>query len=456
MPLRDTLNDDEASAAVSNSWATTSFSSAVNTSQNRPAIRRRGSDGTARLRNGHNSDRGVHLRARTVDDGTDGAASHPLDSATGSSKDISSLDKRASTNVTRQRSNRYLSNIEASGDAADGDGGGVMPKDSLPGVALKYGITLQELRRANQLWPSDPIHLRKELYIPLDKARHSREFQSTLLDHRIARHEAQPAREEGNGPTEDDRPSQFTIIRVPASRLSYFPPSSSSSTSSTKSSTLPRSAPATGHSPLPSIFTDAAPWKSHIPSSGSIPMPSPFRSPSSGLGVLINSLPLHVFPSARGLFKGRPSIDSTSGTPSSQSDDLEWEHEMEDVSVTSSTGKTFRIGSMRRRHDEHSPDQASVFANGSETGRTIEDVEMNVLDMKASALLPHRGGQIIVQTALSSAKDGSRRKVPYADVGRAEASPLTPTPVRTAQLEPSPAMQFPLSRKQKRSKSQDS
>lgn len=81
---------------------------------------------------------------------------------------------------------------------------------------------------------------------------------------------------------------------------------------------------------------------------------------------------------------------------------------------------------------------------------------MNVLDMKASALLPHRGGQIIVQTALSSAKDGSRRKVPYADVGRAEASPLTPTPVRTAQLEPSPAMQFPLSRKQKRSKSQDS
>lgn len=142
MPLRDTLNDDEASAAVSNSWATTSFSSAVNTSQNRPAIRRRGSDGTARLRNGHNSDRGVHLRARTVDDGTDGAASHPLDSATGSSKDISSLDKRASTNVTRQRSNRYLSNIEASGDAADGDGGGVSGRAREAGSIVEERIVL--------------------------------------------------------------------------------------------------------------------------------------------------------------------------------------------------------------------------------------------------------------------------------------------------------------------------
>ena len=38
--------------------------------------------------------------------------------------------------------------------------------DSIAGVALKYGISLADLRRANHLWASDSIHLRKVLYIP--------------------------------------------------------------------------------------------------------------------------------------------------------------------------------------------------------------------------------------------------------------------------------------------------
>jgi len=33
-------------------------------------------------------------------------------------------------------------------------------------VALHYGISVAALRRANQLWPSDPVHLRTELNIP--------------------------------------------------------------------------------------------------------------------------------------------------------------------------------------------------------------------------------------------------------------------------------------------------
>ncbi|KAH0828188.1 hypothetical protein J3R83DRAFT_3891 [Lanmaoa asiatica] len=42
----------------------------------------------------------------------------------------------------------------------------VGPKDSFAGVALRYGVSIAALRRANQLWPSDPIHLRTELLIP--------------------------------------------------------------------------------------------------------------------------------------------------------------------------------------------------------------------------------------------------------------------------------------------------
>ncbi|KAF8833615.1 hypothetical protein BDN67DRAFT_1017348 [Paxillus ammoniavirescens] len=42
----------------------------------------------------------------------------------------------------------------------------VGPTDTIAGVALRYGISIAALRRANQLWPSDPIHLRTELIIP--------------------------------------------------------------------------------------------------------------------------------------------------------------------------------------------------------------------------------------------------------------------------------------------------
>lgn len=38
--------------------------------------------------------------------------------------------------------------------------------DSLPSVALRYGVSVAALRRANNLWPSDPIYLRTELKIP--------------------------------------------------------------------------------------------------------------------------------------------------------------------------------------------------------------------------------------------------------------------------------------------------
>ncbi|KAH7909297.1 hypothetical protein BJ138DRAFT_1199843 [Hygrophoropsis aurantiaca] len=44
----------------------------------------------------------------------------------------------------------------------------VTPTDTLPRLALRYGVPIAALRRANHLWPTDPIHLRTELVIPRD------------------------------------------------------------------------------------------------------------------------------------------------------------------------------------------------------------------------------------------------------------------------------------------------
>ncbi|EJD38512.1 hypothetical protein AURDEDRAFT_139537 [Auricularia subglabra TFB-10046 SS5] len=51
--------------------------------------------------------------------------------------------------------------------------------DSLAGVALRYGVSVATLRRANGLWASDSIHLRAALVIPdgwelLPKTTHAR------------------------------------------------------------------------------------------------------------------------------------------------------------------------------------------------------------------------------------------------------------------------------------------
>ncbi|KAG1806143.1 uncharacterized protein BJ212DRAFT_793747 [Suillus subaureus] len=50
----------------------------------------------------------------------------------------------------------------------------VSPGDSLVAIALRYGVSLSALRYANQLWPSDPIHLRTQLTIPRHRARHAK------------------------------------------------------------------------------------------------------------------------------------------------------------------------------------------------------------------------------------------------------------------------------------------
>ncbi|VDB85245.1 unnamed protein product [Peniophora sp. CBMAI 1063] len=142
----------------------------------------------------------------------------------------------------------------------------VTPTDSLPGVSLKYGIALSDLRRANQLWAHDSIHLRATLLVPLDQARNARiavvdaaaEGKDLLSPDDGDRFTRSP---DGRGvggsgllsPESSDEPTSYTASPP---RLSQDPSSSSSSrpsrspnrtrtrTSHARSATEPPSAPA--------------------------------------------------------------------------------------------------------------------------------------------------------------------------------------------------------------------
>lgn len=45
----------------------------------------------------------------------------------------------------------------------------VEPTDTLQGLAIKYAVTIEQLRRANKIWANDNIHLFKILKIPVKK-----------------------------------------------------------------------------------------------------------------------------------------------------------------------------------------------------------------------------------------------------------------------------------------------
>ncbi|XP_054719050.1 lysM and putative peptidoglycan-binding domain-containing protein 2-like [Uloborus diversus] len=44
----------------------------------------------------------------------------------------------------------------------------VQPGDTLQGLALKYGVTMEQLKRANKMWTTDSLFLRSFLNIPVD------------------------------------------------------------------------------------------------------------------------------------------------------------------------------------------------------------------------------------------------------------------------------------------------
>ncbi|KAG9004464.1 hypothetical protein FRB94_002335 [Tulasnella sp. JGI-2019a] len=217
---------------------------------------------------------------RTLLNGLTSSPSHPLSSPSPSGSWRRSHDEPRASNRNRStRQSWRRTNSDGPDESKDGvslwsdtrKGKGrmvedetevivheILPSDSLAGVALRYGVELSDLRKANKLWASDTIHLRKTLLIPLD----SRKFKSSTIDALIALEEESeataPATSQGEGhdripkldfhspprtkpasadPDESSGPNSLretaTIKRVPVSQLSFFPPSTSTSSAGT-------------------------------------------------------------------------------------------------------------------------------------------------------------------------------------------------------------------------------
>ncbi|KIP06540.1 carbohydrate-binding module family 50 protein [Phlebiopsis gigantea 11061_1 CR5-6] len=473
---------DDASDLYSNPFAGSSsqasFSSAYTPkdahSGTRPTLRRRGSESTARrARNDHEpwaqaqdgpAQSAVHVRSRTMDTvvgSSSGTNLHPL--AVGSTTNSS----QTSLADTRPRLKRLLSDLETT--AAQGAGaaaesreqvssplrnGGltervvvvhqIMPKDSLAGVALKYGISLADLRKANQLWPSDPIHLRKVLYIPLDKSHKAKEL---VLSH-LELNSTQPS---DNAlptviPTEgvmkapmNSSETALTIRRVPASQLSFFPPPSTSSLSSSavKSRTMP-------HSAYVPRRRDPIPFETVPSNSSAASLSTSVSVPSSTALTSALSIPVSSSPSGRGqipslstffssLPLGRISFDSSASTPSQMSDDQE--HEMNDVSHRNS----FEDSRERRPDRQHfTPLTASVKSKNS--------AQQDAVELRSYAPLstgpfpdkrPISGGLRSMPTTPTKRDKRGHYISPERNI------PILSEAIRTSQLEPSPMMRLP-------------
>lgn len=349
--------------------ADNSFTSALDDfSPLRPtALRRRGSDG------GSSASWGNPLRSRT----TDNTDPHPLrrSSTTKTARhDMGSTRPRLSRALTPNTP--VLAHPNPPADKADSHRTvlvhEVSPGDSLAGVALKYGISVAELRRANQLWASDSIHLRQVLYIPLDKARHaSLETVASLLAQRAdGEEDAAAARADHADPRSSNLNRTSAVRRIPTRSFSFFPPPSSSS-----------SALAGGLHPRPS----------HVPP----PPPPPAATTAStlsrgptltstlratALSSLFSALPLNA--STRDEILSRLSIDGVSNATTGTAASDEAEHELTAVPTTPKrkplrTDDATLTNSRRKSRARHA--WLSESRNGQEPSYATRDVEQIAL-----------------------------------------------------------------------------
>ncbi|KAI0640468.1 hypothetical protein C8Q79DRAFT_1015249 [Trametes meyenii] len=466
--------------------SSSSFSSAVRRNDTTPAKRRHaGSDAAARrTRTDHDpwTGEGVsHARARTLDSdtgegpswrGRGDANQHPLWPPSVASSSSVTLDHDTRPSMKRMltrgdEADAFRERVEDSVHTRSRSHDKemlvivheVQPTDSLAGVALKYGISLAELRRANQLWTSDTIHLRNALYIPVEKARHVRHLKNASLDGDAQPDHPDPPASGPGPPPEEDIPSReadnFTLRRVPASQLSYFPPPNQSSP--------PRpSRNIVSAQTLPSRRPSKGPARPSIPVSFSRSHDAPLQSVLDVFSTSLHSTAsqLRAYAQAQGsLFTGFPakqsaslasrlSLDSASATASSASEDLEWEHELDDIgarprrrpeTLKAHAGKTFSgLATSSEGHDSVELD-AAPFSSSPPDGR---------LTSKGSSA---RAGSRLRRNSSgrSRGEDTEKRIVPYAGVddggmsGPQGERGVAAVTVRTAQLEPSPGMQLP-------------
>ncbi|KAG6891485.1 hypothetical protein C0992_005623 [Termitomyces sp. T32_za158] len=266
----------------------------------------------------------------------------------------------------------------------------VSPGDSLAGVSLKYGIPLADLRRINHLWASDSIHLRAQLYIPIDKAARLKPITTNnLISFTYDEDSHKNTNSHDVPPIETHQPSSAeTICRVPVSQMTFFPPSSVTKSPTTR---FPQQHTHT------SKVTHYPPYVSH---------------PTNSFTSLLSSLPIAA--STRDTIIARLSFDSAR---SSYSDRDSGAHELDDVSNGSTSD-------LRRNYDTC---LVTPKANDHFTLRATHHTPFTA-----------EQSQDVSPTAVA----------PVTHSRRLSTSPRSYIPahpeIRTVQMEPSPEMQIPL------------
>ncbi|KAF8236048.1 hypothetical protein L208DRAFT_1391487 [Tricholoma matsutake] len=298
-------------------------------------------------------------------------------------------------------------------------------KDSLAGVSLKYGISMADLRRANHLWASDSIHFRKALYIPLEKASRAPQLQK---DYNLI--SATPSEDSPNpmeavddiSPHSTDKESLSnehdvrTIRRIPASQLSFFPPPSLKDTMDVSAHPSPRARV----TPAP----DRPSYQTHNR-----------LASSPSLTSILTALPIAA--STRDTIIARLSFDSLS---SSYSDRDEAEHphdglELDDVGhVLSSKGLA---NNLVNAHDRRYPHPSTSQATGLHAHPTAKP-------SVTSQIKPRADHPSVTPNASKFSTRHSGQREHLSDFPKAYIP--SHQHIRTAQLEPSPEMQLPLSK----------
>ena len=294
----------------------------------------------------------------------------------------------------------------------------VTSKESLAGISLKYGISLSNLRKANQLWATDSIHLRDVLYIPVEQAFRAREFMPEPQVASLTPESQDPGTSihappiqltpltEGNVEPTSTSPL-IPIRRIPSSQLAFFPPSSNKNLESNLNGPFQD----IGISVHPSERhrSPAGPHSRHISSSASY-----------SLSSILTALPIAA--STRDEIITRLSFDSVSSNFSDKSrtnSDEDIGHELDDVAKP----------------------------KYSRMPKTLcEDVdEMSMLTPKATQnpeILPSQQGSRITPSS-SLPKNIHVRSLSSTSPPRFYVSQAYETSVRTYQMEPSPDMQLP-------------
>lgn len=276
----------------------------------------------------------------------------------------------------------------------------VTPTDSLAGVSLKYGITLADLRRANHLWASDSIHLREVLYIPLERSFKARDLiqdmkvnTTPLVDLSTLQGSAVAA-DSSNSPSSPG----LGVLRVPTSRMSFFPPPATSGKTPSMSSAL-----------LPPLGSNVKP-PSHA---------RHLTSPS--LVSILTALP--IFASTRDDLIARLSFDSASSNVSERSRpslDHSEGHEL-DVVVN---------------HEQMASQLSQITHRPKFTSKTIDP---NVLQSMAGSEPP----------AVHPIQPRDTRHLSTSPPAMYIPRIPDSTSIRTVQMEPSPIMQLPTLRSRK-------